>query len=205
MQDEYNDEFYDRHVQESPICVIMLAPVFMQPWPHKSVVDIGCSIGHWLRACKQLGAERVLGYDGPWVPKDKLAIQPREFIATDLSRPNCEAYGEYKESSRFDIAICVEVAEHLPAEIGPTLIRGLCRRAPVVIFGAAIPGQGGVNHINERPREYWKELFNEQGYNLQDLIHPKIAERQDIPFWYRDNTVVFVDRETNKSPQPPKA
>jgi hypothetical protein len=50
---------------------------------------------------------------------------------------------------RFDLAISLEVAEHLPEGSAGALVSTLIEAAPVVVFSAAIKGQSGTNHINE--------------------------------------------------------
>lgn len=50
---------------------------------------------------------------------------------------------------RFDLVLCLEVAEHLPASAADTLVRSLTGLGNVIAFSAAIPFQGGANHVNE--------------------------------------------------------
>ena len=67
----------------------------------------------------------------------------------------------------FDLAYSLEVAEHLPAPLGDRLVRFLAESAPIVVFTAAPPGQGGVGHVNEQPKPYWIERFRDadMGYD----------------------------------------
>jgi hypothetical protein len=71
-----------------------------------------------------------LGYDGPHVTP--LCIPKDRFAAVDLRQP-------LPADRKFDLAISGEVAEHLPA----TLVGTLTSVSDVVLFSAAIPGQGG--------------------------------------------------------------
>ena len=43
----------------------------------------------------------------------------------------------------YDLAICVEYAEHLPEARAASFIGDLTKLAPAIAFSAAIPGQGG--------------------------------------------------------------
>lgn len=209
MHEEYTPEFFDLLVKEADegFAIQLLSPVFMMPWPHKSVIDIGCGIGHWLRACKQLGAEWGLGLDGKWVPRDKLVIDQErfEFEEVDLANPINYEDDCFFNGGKYDLAVCLEVIEHLPPRIGPLLVKALTHSAPAVIFSGAVPGQGGTHHINERPLTYWEGVFDAHNYELLDFIRPTVAGRQDIPSWYRDNIVVFADRGFIKQAQPPQA
>jgi hypothetical protein len=59
----------------------------------------------------------------------------------------------------FDLAICLEVAEHLPPEAAEGFIDSLTRLAPVVLFSAAITFQVGNQHLNGQWPDYWATLF----------------------------------------------
>ena len=65
----------------------------------------------------------------------------------------------------YDVAICLEVVEHLDPIMGPKMIDGLAR-ARRVLFSGATPGQPGVDHVNCRPHDYWHGLF------AQHKMHP---------------------------------
>lgn len=76
-------------------------------------------------------------------------LDPRiKFVAADLANPLKEPLG------RFDLAISVEVAEHLPKEAAETFIDNLVSLSDEVVFGAAYEHQGGVNHLNEQKHIY---------------------------------------------------
>jgi SAM-dependent methyltransferase len=153
-----------------------------------SVVDVGCGTGDWLAAFRDLGVERVLGVDGDWVPRDQLQIDPDDFVAADLRR------GVGIEE-RFDLALCLELVEHLPAESASGLVADLTRLAPVVLFSAAVPGQPGHGHVNPQWPEYWVSLFETRGYDAIDAIRPSAWADDSISYFYRQNAIVFVDRE----------
>jgi hypothetical protein len=94
---------------------------------------------------------------------------------------------------RFDLAVCLEVAEHLPASSAEAFVKFLTGLAPVVLFSAAIPGQGGTNHINEQFLSYWVKLFSQSGYHPLDVIRPIIWNDERVPFWYRQNIILFAN------------
>ncbi|GHA24508.1 hypothetical protein GCM10007989_20220 [Devosia pacifica] len=107
------------------------------------------------------------------------------FHAADLARPIDHALTA-------DLAISLEVAEHLPASRAKGFVSDLTGIAPAILFSAAVPGQGGVNHINERWQSYWAELFAAHGYRPYDLIRPEIWGDHAIPFWYRQNVLLYL-------------
>lgn len=65
----------------------------------------------------------------------------------------------------------------------------------IVLFSAAIPGQGGENHINEQWPEFWSGLFNERGYVGLDFVRRRIWNDRRIPYWYKQNILLYVKEE----------
>ncbi|TDQ19383.1 methyltransferase family protein [Algoriphagus boseongensis] len=154
-----------------------------------SVLDVGCGIGTWLQVVKKYGVEKIKGVDGDYVNREQLFenVLPQEFVAYDLTRP-------FDLQEQFDLVICLEVAEHLPPESAEDFINSLCRHSDMIIFGAAIPGQGGQNHLNEQWSEYWIKLFADNGYVVYDVIRPIIWENQSVEWWYRQNMFLFTKK-----------
>jgi hypothetical protein len=64
----------------------------------------------------------------------------------------------------------------------------------VILFSAAIPRQGGVNHINEQYLSYWAELFTARDYVLVDTLRPTLWNDQRCDWWYRQNAVLFAHK-----------
>jgi GT2 family glycosyltransferase len=172
----------------------------------KSVIDFGCCNGIWLKNMRELGATEVLGIDA-YVPKDVLVIKEDEYLDHDLNIP-------LKIIKRYDLAICLETVEHLKPEISRVIVAELCNAAPVVLFSAAIPNQGGTAHINEHWPEYWADRFKENGYIAIDCIRPKIKQmypayekpeasiEENVPSWYAQNCLIFAkESELSKYPK----
>ena len=88
--------------------------------------------------------------------------------------------------------MCLEVAEHLPAKSAPDLIQSLVRLAPVILFSAAVPLQGGLHHVNEQWPTYWRELFQEHHFQMLDLIRKEIWKDPRVKSWYRQNIFLLV-------------
>lgn len=187
MSTPYNETFFDGQVDGSLASARAVIPVLLNllPVPVQSVVDFGCGRGTWLKACLENGVETVLGLDGDYVNPDKLLIDPNLFRATDLKQPT-------RLDGKFDLALCMEVAEHLPARSARGLVGSLAAAAPVVLFSAAVPGQGGTAHINEQWPPYWQRLFSAHGMHKYDVVRPMIWRDNSIELCYRQNVYVFT-------------
>jgi SAM-dependent methyltransferase len=183
---KYDTNFFD-YVDEGAIrsAQVLIGDLYQTLKPH-SVLDVGCGRGGWLRTWKDLGCEDVVGVDGDYVDREKLYIPQASFQPIDLSN-------SFDLGRTFDVVQCLEVAEHLPPASGPSLIESLCRHSDVVVFSAAQVGQGGTQHINERPLQYWRDLFKERGYSGYDYLRPKHHSDEKIEPWYRYNTIVYAN------------
>jgi len=185
----YDSEFYrDRHKKTRTSAKIILS-IIQQIIPRlKSAVDVGCGVGTWLSVLKERGVEDIKGIDGCWVNKDYLVIERHCFMEHDLKE-------KIILNKRYDLAISLEVAEHLSSENAKLFVSSLTNLSDFVLFSAAIPGQIGVNHLNEQWLDYWIAFFREQGYVGLDVVRRKIWNNKSIPFPYRQNTLLFVKKE----------
>jgi len=154
----------------------------------RSVVDLGGNTGAWCKAFKEAGATRVLCIDHPGVRSDRMMIEENEFMPCDLR-------AALPEPVPCDMALCLEVLEHLPAAAGEAALDFLTQSAPLVLFSAGVPGQPGWEHINSRPPSYWKDAFQRRGFERFDIIRPRILGDTSLPFWYRQNIFLFAGRE----------
>jgi SAM-dependent methyltransferase len=184
----YDPAFFARNREgsaRSAEAILSLAFDLIRP---ASVIDVGCGIGVWLAVASRLGARRVLGIDGPWVPRDALLIPAESFLEHDLET-------RVPRQRRFDLAVCVEVAEHLDPARGDSLVEDLCELADVVLFSAAIPGQGGDAHHNEQWPSYWRDRFARRKYALVDCFRPQLWDDDQVEWWYAQNTFLYVNAD----------
>lgn len=186
MKAPYDQSFYARKSIGSERSAREVLRVLFGFYRPASIVDFGCGVGTWLKAGHELGIGALEGYEGPWVSKEQLLLPDIRFFNANVAEPI--------QTKRFNLALCLEVAEHVPAEGAKTLIDNLCRASDVVLFSAAVPHQGGVGHINEQPQSYWADLFEAEGYDAFDVIRPVIWSNAAVRFWYRQNILLFVRR-----------
>jgi len=183
----YSPDFYRHRFNKTIHTAREITSIFLERCPHiESAVDFGCGVGTWLAALREKGVEKILGIEGAWVNPRYLAIPSESFMPYDLEQP-------LRLDDRFDLAISLEVAEHLSPGRADSFVDDLCSAADLILFSAALPGQGGVNHINEQWPEYWASKFQSKGYVAIDFIRSKVWDAKDIQQWYKQNVLVFAN------------
>lgn len=187
----YDETFYETVADLNYPSAKLVAPVVCELVSPKSVIDFGCAVGSWLRAFDECGPlDRMLGLDGEWLKGKRLLI-PEECIEyADFT----ERY-ELPEGVRFDLAVCLEVAEHIDEASGEILLDNLVKASDVVLFSAAIPLQGGTGHINEQWQSYWIHKFELRNYICLDALRPLFWDKPEAGI-YRQNMFLFVNKET---------
>lgn len=188
MHGTYDSEFFAFVHRSAARSAKRVVPLLLELFRPRSVVDLGCGLGTWLAAFGELGVEDRLGVDGDYVDLTRLEIPRSDFVVHDLS----EAVALPRT---FDLAVSLEVAEHLPEAAADTLVASLASLAPVVVFSAAIPGQGGVGHVNEQWPDYWAEKFAASDYAVVDCLRPVVWCDEDVDWWYAQNALAFVRRD----------
>jgi SAM-dependent methyltransferase len=182
----YNEEFWKKRDQLADRSAAACVPLLIEAFAPTSVVDVGCGQGHWLAAFARRGIVDVLGIDGPGVLQNSsLLVSRDQFLERNLAEP-------IQLDRRFDLALCLEVAEHLPPARARTLVASLTELSSVVIFSAAIPGQGGVGHVNENWPWYWRERFAERSFVQYDPFRHRLWHNADVAPWYRQNLLVYA-------------
>jgi SAM-dependent methyltransferase len=159
----------------------VIVPILVDLIHPDSVLDVGCGDGAWLRAFAPIPGVGIDVHD----PTDVPDVDYRQ---QDLTKPF--------DVGTFDLAISLEVAEHLPASAAPTFVESLTRAAPVVAFSAARPGQDGHLHINCQWPSYWRTLFAAQGYDQFDVLRARIWDDARIAPWYRQNMFLYAKDRT---------
>ena len=191
QQLSYTKDFYEligEGTRSSAKEIVPLLLELMQPAVPQSVVDVGCGTGSWLAAFQKLGIADCLGIDGNYVDRTILQIPLNQFQSADLKQP-------LQINRKFDLAISLEVAEHLPPTCAENFVNSLTQLAPVILFSAAIPFQGGVEHVNEQWPQYWVYYFQKNGYAVIDCLRKKIWNNDKVEPWYAQNILIFVKQE----------
>jgi len=184
----YDRQFYQRITGGARGSAREVVPTLIDLLAPRSVVDVGCGTGAWLSVFRDHAVEDVLGIDGDYVDPESLQIPSNAFLPADLRRP-------IHVGRTFDMALSVEVAEHIPAESASIYLDSLTRLSDAIVFSAAIPNQGGTGHVNEQWPEYWKDRFETRGYVLIDCLRHRIWNNRNVERWYRQNMVLYVTEQ----------
>ncbi|MDD7027485.1 MAG: hypothetical protein PUI46_10415 [Lachnospiraceae bacterium] len=188
----YNDKFHEKRNELTRYAAETVVEFLMSIVPINSVCDVGGGVGVWVDEVKKQSSGRYkkgIVLDGAYVPAGQRLVEKSEFIECDLT-------DRINLNEKFDLAISLEVAEHLPEVRANTFIEDIVSLSDIILFSAAIPGQGGKGHINEQPISYWVDLFKKNGYEAFDIIRPRIQAIKKIPSWYRNNTIIYCNKNS---------
>jgi SAM-dependent methyltransferase len=177
----------------SPRSAAVVVPLLVELCEPSSVLDVGCGVGAWLAEFSRLGITDLHGVDSS-PPETVSLIAPDQFARVDLA-------SGFTVDRAFDLALCLEVGEHLPLDSAGALVASLIAAAPVVAFSAAVPGQDGPSHVNLQPPAFWRGLFAGHGYRQHDPFRALLWDDPCVAWWYAQNLFVYSSREID-TPRP---
>jgi SAM-dependent methyltransferase len=182
----YFRDVHARAVADAPALMRALDRHFPEV---ERLIDVGAGSGAYAAEAQRRG-RHVVALEHSATGRRAAARQGVHCRSFDLERDP-----PLQLSERFDLALCIEVAEHVPERLAPRLVGFLSECAPLVVFTAAPPGQGGTGHVNEQPMEYWVDRFDAAGMHHQGELSAALAEsfRRDgvrAPYLPR-NVMVF--------------
>jgi hypothetical protein len=195
----YSKQFFEHIRAGSLSSARAAAPKILEIHRARSVIDVGAGIGSWLTVFRDLGVARIAGLDGDYVDHSQLMIPAACFVSCNLDEPIDleDVYRRLGTHERFELAMSLEAGEHLPPARATSLVADLCAFSDVVLFGAAIPFQGWQRaHINEQWQSYWAAKFRQSGYDAFDALRPAIWSSPEIAFFYKQNPIFYVKRDT---------
>lgn len=179
---EHNHDVH--HNDNSPMEIV---PILVDLFKPESVVDIGCGVGNFLREFKKNGVKEILGVDGAWADLEEIE---RNIGKSDFIDFNLESV--FKPTRKYDLATSFEVAEHIDEVYANNFVETLTNSSDNIVFSAAIPRQGGQNHLNEQWNEYWIEKFDKKGFKCIDFLKPYFWNNKNIFWWYKQNILFFT-------------
>jgi SAM-dependent methyltransferase len=181
----YDDDFFTYIEEGAKQSAQVIVPLIADVFSIGSVLDVGCGRGVWLKEWRKRGIVDTVGVDGDYVDSTRLAIPAANFVKHDLSQP-------FNLRRRFDLVQSLEVGEHIAEASADVFVANIAAHGDLVLFSAAVPGQGGEFHVNEQPYAYWRDKFAARGFRTFDWLRPRIRLMGSIEPWYRYNTLLFA-------------
>jgi cyclopropane fatty-acyl-phospholipid synthase-like methyltransferase len=183
----YDKAFFQKTIEREAPSAEAAVRILCDEFRPESVIDVGCGAGLYLRAFEKLGVS-VFGCDGSITAIENNMVSRDCLRLVDLRKPQ-------HLGRRWDLCICFEVAEHLHHKHARCLVETLTSASDLVVFTAARPGQGGTDHVNEQPQDYWKQLFKSHGFVFKGNVTEQMKNRMrenNVIFWVEQNLMVFV-------------
>jgi 2-polyprenyl-3-methyl-5-hydroxy-6-metoxy-1,4-benzoquinol methylase len=153
----YDDKFYS-NMYKSAEWMTIFGEELEKTYSFKTVLDLGCGVGHIIHGCWLAGAS-VCGLDSGYEAAKKYVPKSiADYIHyADLSEPISRG--------KFGLVMSIETIEHLPENKADIFLDNIVNAAnDAILFTAAVPGQKGVGHINLQTKEYWITKFNDRGF-----------------------------------------
>ena len=172
---------YDVLWQEEKPCTDRIANWIKYNIPADKVVDIGCGPGMLVYSLIEQGINAV-GYDIDERVNNKEHL--KQISLFELNDPG-------------DLVVCMEVAEHIKEKLSDEVVDSVIRNMKSggkLLWTAALPGQGGVGHINCQYKEYWQEKFEKKLLVRNLKMEQELVEymKKDIHMgWFINNVMIF--------------
>ena len=121
----------------------------------KRVLDAGCAIGMLVEALRERGVD-AQGIDVSSYAIHSAPEALRPYLREgSIARP----FGE-----RFDLIVCIEVLEHMPADEAERAIANIAAHTDDVLFSSTPFDYREPTHVNVRMPEEWAEAFARHGF-----------------------------------------
>ena len=194
LKEVYDENFWRQGSLFNYTSAKNVLSLFFQWHKPKSIIDIGCGVGSWLKAAKELGIDDIFGVDINEID-EKYLLVPRKYIEI----ANLETYKQ-NNHNRYDLAISIEVAEHLSENVAEDFINTLTNLSNVILFSAAIPLQVGTNHINCQQPIYWYNIFKSNGYVCFDILRDLLRDFEDseVNPCHKQNVLIYVKKDNKE-------
>ncbi len=166
----------------------MMAKSLAELCSPQSVVDVGCGSGALLYSFQELGITTLRGYE-----YSKSGIEFCQNRGLDVKQFDLRSTLP-EDLVCSDLVCSFEVGEHLPDSLASHYCRFLARLGDTLAFSAAIPGQGGTNHINEQPNSYWITKLTDAGFTHDADETTKLRalwSKLGVTWYYAKNVMLF--------------
>lgn len=185
----YDSKFFKNTIKLEADSAAQFVEVVLKYYAPASIVDIGCGAGLYLKEFDKRGIKRLIGLDGSPAASAEFLLDKSRLVIFDLAK-------KYNFEKKYDLGLCLEVAEHLRAEDADILVETVTAASDNIIFSAAAVGQGprSIGHINEQPPGYWIEKFQRKNFSYLDsrtAAMRKEMKARGVVWWLVDNLLIF--------------
>jgi SAM-dependent methyltransferase len=186
--DLYDPEYYEMVDSAALSSVGPIADSIVGEFAPTTVLDVGCGTGALLAALRERGVR------GTGLEYSRAGLAHCRARGLDVRQFDLETGHTPPIAARYDVVVSTEVAEHLPERLADPLVELIARHAPTIVFTAAPPGQGGLDHVNEQPHEYWISKFGQHGFRYDELASLRWRaewKARRIAWFYPPNLMLF--------------
>lgn len=154
----YDEDYYDEWTDYKKEAGLQFRKVVVNTFSNvSSCVDLGCGDGNLTKPLEN--DMDLVGYDFSESAIERCVLN--ECYVKDLR--------EELEVPSAELCISIEVVEHISEEYANVFAENVCKVSDsYALISTATPGQGGVGHVNEQPRDYWLDIFFDLGMVLDE-------------------------------------
>jgi len=164
---QYDSSFFQSLQKYRPV-YHFLADAMAAHLKPTSAIDWGCGCGFILEKLQMHGIIDLIGIEG--------SSEVKSYIPRSLKDKIIIADALLYKSKIYDLAISIEVAEHIKLEDSGKFVNAVCNSASKYVWwSAAQIGQKGTGHINCQPLSFWEDVFKEV-----NLFEPDWEKRYEI-------------------------
>lgn len=188
----YPESFYSSVTKRAQASSEIVAEILQDVLKPRSIIDVGSGEGAWINTMSHrfpsaldLTAIDLQPHRSEYFEQLSSSKLNFEFILRDFEKDHT------LPNQNYDLAICLEVLEHLQTQTAEQLAAEFAKNCSVLIFSAAVKGQGGTGHINENSLDYWIRLFQQNDFIALDILRPKLARNKQVPDYYKQNMILL--------------
>jgi hypothetical protein len=184
----YDRDFHKSIENDETPQAIRLAEYIKEHLSPTCFFDFGCSTGTYLYQIKK-HLPNIISVGFEFSDEAVQHAVCSDIIQHDLTTPLT-----ISKSPR-TLGLCLEVLEHIEDIHWKSVLENITKNCDRVIFSAAVPGQGGVGHINCRLKIVWIKRFHELGWvvDLDGTNHLLNYMKNGYHMgWFANNAMVLI-------------
>ena len=186
----YSSSFYSSVTTRAHAASEIVTSIVLKNFSPESIIDIGAGDGIWLSTMAKKGrARRLTAVD---LPGSRFGLLKNLEFPVELLTMNFEDH-MLQNHKAYDLAICVEVIEHISTDRALLLLDWISQNCRTIIFSGATTGQGGTHHINEQSQSYWLSAMMSRGLVPCDNLRPALLNSRIVPSYYQNNVFFYVN------------